>query len=358
MQPKKLVLILLLIASNCVMYPIMDFNYLSKNIPEVNFSIKDTIIPVKKAIIYTQLPGNSNINTSGHFKKSHKTTNVTTYSELKGTQTHVGKYKKPLKTTNVTTYSKLKGTQTHVGKYKKPLKTTNVTTYSKLTNSKTTSIVIKKSNRPSKAIKPTIVTKKTKYTSNVSSYTKKNSNPKKITTPNSIKKSVYTTNVTSYSKIPKSWDKKKSKVSVINSTKQNSINPVTLNVIHNDPFLDTAINVKNIDKTPIYPGCENRKTEIDKKNCFFTKISTFTNAAFNVSHIKKGDLKKGYKQIRVLFITDKNGKIITRKIIGKWPSSILRETHRVMNLLPIVKPGYSNGNPINVKFSFTIPFIM
>ena len=65
-------------------------------------------------------------------------------------------------------------------------------------------------------------------------------------------------------------------------------------VIHNNYHLDNTINLLDIEITPTYKGCENKKTNLDKIACLNTNLVLDTRTKLIESGIiKKEYLKKG-----------------------------------------------------------------
>lgn len=125
---------------------------------------------------------------------------------------------------------------------------------------------------------------------------------------------------------------------------------------HNVYELDNAVNVLNIDKSPLHPECKGLDSEFKIRNCLITKISVFSLKNFNTENLSKKGLNKGVNLMRVLFVIDENGKAKIHKIIGKWDAKIVTEADRVINLLPKIAPGQLNNIPTPVKFSIELPF--
>lgn len=269
---------------------------------------------ILKANKYKQLLIANNINPEFSIPSHSKNTNsnsatsssysVTTYSKLKKKTEIKNTYSNQL---NITTISKLKNNNLYP----------NVTTYSKI-------------NTPPININP-------------------KNKPYNITTYSKLKK-------TSSNNLISNNTKEKSKnTKVINTDKKLTTNNY---LSHNNYTLDHAQNINNLDKMPVYKGCENLNTEDKRKNCFAISISQHIFKKFNSLNIQNSGLKKGLHKVRVLFIIDEHGKAKIGKLVGKWPHQIYKNVKFAVETIPPMKPGYSNNKAISVKYSLLIPFII
>jgi len=109
-----------------------------------------------------------------------------------------------------------------------------------------------------------------------------------------------------------------------------------------------------IDQVPIYPNCENLIGTDDLKRCFSDNISTFVAKNFNTSLGKKLKLS-GLQKISALFTIDKEGKVMNINIRAEHPELEV-ELRRIINLLPIFKPGKQDGKAVNVTFFLPVKF--
>ncbi len=152
----------------------------------------------------------------------------------------------------------------------------------------------------------------------------------------------------------------KNKAEVVKRYKRNpnfsEVKKLNKNNIHYNVFeLDNSVNLDQIPISPVYIGCENKATEFDRKNCLYTKISAFSIDNFNKNNIKS-KLPKGFYTIRALIVIDDLGKAKVLKTIGDWNKDVIKEVKRVVNSLPLFKPGLLNNIPTPVKLSIKIPF--
>jgi hypothetical protein len=231
----------------------------------------------------------------------------------------------------------------------------SVTTYSKLHNRPTE---IKKTN--SNKLNITTVSKLKNQnnisSTNITTYSKVNTSSINTSSKNK------SFNITTYSKLNKTSSNGSIPKNYNNTTKNSDENQTYIksnkNLTHNNYQLDHAQNINDLDKVPIYRGCENLDNEDKRKNCFAINISKYILTKFNSLKIQNSDLKKGMHKVRVLFIIDKEGKAKIEKLVGKWPHQIYKNVKFAVETTPPMKPGYSNNKAISVKYSLLIPFII
>ena len=133
-------------------------------------------------------------------------------------------------------------------------------------------------------------------------------------------------------------------------------NSKTKTLHYKKPELNNATNINFIQYAPVYPSCSSNLPEEDKKACLLTNVSKFVLKNFNSAIGKRAGLKKGFYEIRVLFIIDKNGYSKTYKVLGKYNNSIKNEVKRIINKLPKMIPGKTNGKSVPVKYSVKVLF--
>ena len=108
------------------------------------------------------------------------------------------------------------------------------------------------------------------------------------------------------------------------------------------------ISFRTIDKTPVFPGCE----EGDKK-CFSLMVQKHFVKNFDMEVINTLGLKTGKKRIFIAFKINKNGDIIDVK--ARAPHKQLQEeVLSVMQTLPKMIPGEHNGVPVTVNYSIPL----
>lgn len=108
------------------------------------------------------------------------------------------------------------------------------------------------------------------------------------------------------------------------------------------------ISFRTIDKTPVFPGCE----EGDKK-CFSLMVQKHFVKNFNMELVNTLGLKTGKKRIFIAFKIDKNGDIIDVKARAPH-KQIKEEVLSVMQTLPKMIPGEHKGELVTVNYSIPL----
>jgi periplasmic protein TonB len=109
-----------------------------------------------------------------------------------------------------------------------------------------------------------------------------------------------------------------------------------------------------VEVVPVYPGCENKKTNEDRRKCMSDKITKLIQRKFDTG--LGGELGLSGKQvIRTQFKIDKTGHVIDVKVRGTHPD-LENEAKRVINIIPEMKPGKQGNNNVGVIYSLPIIF--
>ncbi|RKS55896.1 TonB-like protein [Gillisia mitskevichiae] len=109
-----------------------------------------------------------------------------------------------------------------------------------------------------------------------------------------------------------------------------------------------------IEKVPIYPGCESKKTTLKQKNCLAEKVQIYVNRNFNTSLGKKYEIK-GIVKVFVSFEINKEGDVTNIIAEGPHPK-IEEEAVRVISSLPHMIPGEYEGEKVSVSYTLPIMF--
>ena len=109
-----------------------------------------------------------------------------------------------------------------------------------------------------------------------------------------------------------------------------------------------------IENVPIYPGCEDKKNNADRKKCMSEKITKFVNREFNTGLAQELGLD-GKQKISVQFKIDSKGNVVGIKSKAKHPR-LQTEAARVINKLPAMTPGMQRGKPVGVIYALPIIF--
>ncbi|BAO75122.1 energy transducer TonB [Winogradskyella sp. PG-2] len=134
--------------------------------------------------------------------------------------------------------------------------------------------------------------------------------------------------------------------------------PAPINAIFDcgeDPIDDDfVVPFRSIQVVPVYPGCERKKTNEERKKCMSEKITKLVNRKFN-SGIASDHGITGLQRIYTQFTVDKNGNVTDIKIRGPHPA-LEREAKRVINKIPDMKPGLQRNVPVGVIYTLPIKF--
>ena len=109
-----------------------------------------------------------------------------------------------------------------------------------------------------------------------------------------------------------------------------------------------------IENVPIYPGCEKKKNNTEKKNCMSEKVQKFVQKKFNTD--LAGDLGlEGRQRISVQFKIDKYGNVVNVRARAPHPK-LEQEAVKVVKALPKMIPGKQRGTAVGVLYSLPILF--
>lgn len=131
-----------------------------------------------------------------------------------------------------------------------------------------------------------------------------------------------------------------------------------------DKLTTTSVQLKEIDSYgttltipannyPIYPNCN---SNISKK-CFVDVLNTEVQKHFTNELAKNLDLVNGKKRTNIFFELDSIGNIIN--ISARSPHPKLKEIGiSIIEQIPRMKPYLKNDKPTNLKFDFTILYVV
>jgi len=109
-----------------------------------------------------------------------------------------------------------------------------------------------------------------------------------------------------------------------------------------------------IEKVPIYPSCESKKTTLKQKACLAQKIQNYVNRNFDTSLGNKYKIE-GVVKVLVRFEINKEGDVTNVTAEGPHPK-IEEEAIRVVSSLPHMIPGEYEGEKVSVSYSLPIMF--
>ncbi|MCT4628797.1 energy transducer TonB [Winogradskyella sp.] len=115
---------------------------------------------------------------------------------------------------------------------------------------------------------------------------------------------------------------------------------------------------REVDEFPAYSGCDSNLDKLSMKRCTNKKINQIIGENFSTELTSDLGLSPGKKRIFINFTISKTGEIIN--VIARGPHPALeKEAIRVISLVPkFDKPGYYGDEPVDVKYSIPIVFVI
>lgn len=111
---------------------------------------------------------------------------------------------------------------------------------------------------------------------------------------------------------------------------------------------------EKIEQVPIYPGCEKKKTNDEKRKCMSDKITQLIQKKFNTNLGSELGLS-GKQVIRTQFKIDKTGHVKDIQVRGTHPD-LEKEAERVINIIPEMTPGKQRDKNVGVIYTLPIVF--
>ncbi len=113
-------------------------------------------------------------------------------------------------------------------------------------------------------------------------------------------------------------------------------------------------NLVGVEHVPVFPGCEDLSSNIEKRNCMSKKIKSFIQKKFNAD--KFDDINtKGRQTIYVQFYIDETG-LVTDVIARAIDKSLEKEAIRVVSKLPKMEAGRQGDKAVKVQYMIPIVF--
>ncbi|MBW2937419.1 energy transducer TonB [Aureisphaera sp. CAU 1614] len=109
-----------------------------------------------------------------------------------------------------------------------------------------------------------------------------------------------------------------------------------------------------IEDVPIYPGCESKTNNNDRKQCMEAKVMEFVQNKFNTELANDLGLE-GKQRISVQFKIDKEGNVVNVRARAPHPR-LEQEAIRLVESLPKMIPGKQRGKPVGVLYALPILF--
>ncbi len=113
-------------------------------------------------------------------------------------------------------------------------------------------------------------------------------------------------------------------------------------------------NTMNVEQVPIFPGCEELISNVERVKCMSDKLAKIIQRKFNGDAAVDHGLE-GVQRIFVQFTIDKTGHVTNVKARAPHPS-LAKEAKRVMTKVPNMQPGKQSEIPVDVVYSLPIIF--
>ncbi|WP_405293812.1 energy transducer TonB [Algibacter sp. Ld11] len=125
-------------------------------------------------------------------------------------------------------------------------------------------------------------------------------------------------------------------------------------IVEGPPIEEPPVDFISVEEVPIYPGCENKKSNLDKRKCMSEKITKLVQKKFDTDLGSKLGLS-GKQVIRTQFKIDKTGRVTEIKTRGTHPD-LEKEAERVINKIPEMTPGKQRDKNVGVIYTLPIVF--
>lgn len=134
-------------------------------------------------------------------------------------------------------------------------------------------------------------------------------------------------------------------------------NPVVKNNKPTEPVappIPTIFNMNDVEKVPIFPGCESAKNNEERMACMSDKLTKLIQKKFNTDLAYDLGLS-GIQRIQVQFKIDDRGQVTDIKTRSPY-SQLEVEAQRVVSKIPVMKPGMQRNTPVSVVYNLPIAF--
>lgn len=118
---------------------------------------------------------------------------------------------------------------------------------------------------------------------------------------------------------------------------------------------DITVPFAVIENVPIYPGCENMKSNDAKKKCFQEKMQAHIRKEFRYPETAMELDIQG--RVHVQFLIDAKGSITNIRTRGP-DKNLENEASRIIAALPKMIPGQQRGRAVGVPYSIPINFVL
>ena len=116
----------------------------------------------------------------------------------------------------------------------------------------------------------------------------------------------------------------------------------------------TEWNLIDVEKVPIFPGCESAKNNAERMACMSEKLTKLIQKKFN-TYLAQDLGLSGIQRIQVQFKIDDAGHVTDIKTRSPY-SELANEAERVVSKIPVMKPAIQNNTPVSVVYQLPIAF--
>ncbi|MFD2565701.1 tetratricopeptide repeat protein [Aquimarina rubra] len=114
---------------------------------------------------------------------------------------------------------------------------------------------------------------------------------------------------------------------------------------------------RKLTEYPKPKNCKKLENNEEVKICFNNYFKNFVNTNFDVNVVEYGNLPSGVHRILTKYKVSKTGRIIDVFVLHDDPY-IVNEITRVLYAIPTLEPGKVDGEPVEVRYSFPLTFLI
>lgn len=115
---------------------------------------------------------------------------------------------------------------------------------------------------------------------------------------------------------------------------------------------NTPKNINFVEFVPVFPGCESLGSNSEKVECMSSKINLFITRNFRRELLENLNANET-QRVYVNFKIDENG-IVTDVVAQSRNERLKKEAQRIINKLPVMKPGRQGETNVAVLYSIPI----
>ncbi|HLT33254.1 MAG TPA: energy transducer TonB [Aquaticitalea sp.] len=131
-------------------------------------------------------------------------------------------------------------------------------------------------------------------------------------------------------------------------------NPTETQPVLTAPVVPTKWNMKDVEKVPIFPGCESASNNGERMACMSEKLARLIQNKFNTDLASDLGLT-GVQRIYVEFTIDGNGHVTNIKSRSPY-TQLENEAERIVGKIPTMQPGMQRNTPVSVVYNLPIVF--